>query len=391
MTRHTTSLLTVVIILVAACGDSGSHEGLEDRDAAPSAPVVTTTVVATATSTAAPTTMSTHPPTTTTSAESTWPAELAYHEMLYDAGADLVLVLGGLGPGIVPMRELWALDPHSMTWAKLGELPTDLDPVGVPAAYDAESNRVIYLQTTGFDHASDPVSTWAYDTEAAIWTEMTPDPHPRLGFGARMAYDSESDRMIVYGGMGFGEGGLFVTPGTWAYDYNSNTWEEMIGAPQPPGVNYHAIAYDSGSDRVIVCGLNDADPENVISVMWSFDYNSNTWEELPTASGPESGSAYSRAVYDPESDRVLMLGGLQMLDGEFAAHGELWGYDDDAGSWEEATSFGAPLVHHDMVLVGSTGELVVFGGGPSDLETEFQGNALWTYDPDSETWTRVGP
>ncbi len=388
--------LALLVLALIASGCSNERSGDEETDPPPvvseeDTDQETKVTASVTTSTTMPATTTTAPATTQPSTAAAWPEKRAYHEMVYDSGSDVVLMMGGVGPDIVPSFAVWSFDPATMSWTELGSMPADLDPVGAPAAYDVESDRVIYLQTTAFDFETDPVSTWAFDTDTNTWTEMTPDPHPRLGFGARMAYDSESDRIIAYGGMTMTGPDLLVTPGTWAYDYNTNTWEKRTPEGEPPGVNYHGMAYDPGSDTTIVFGVNDIDPTDLLNVIWGYDYNTDTWEELSLTPGPETGSAYTRAAYDPARSRVLVFGGLHIVDGVLAAHDELWTYSHSSGSWEQATSSPQPRVHHDMVLVASSGDLLVFGGGINDSDSGFQGNDLWVYDPAVDTWTALGP
>ena len=392
MTRHLTPFVVLLLLTLAACGSSDSANS--DSTTAAEAPAATVTTASTTTATTSATTTTSPPATTTTTEAVVWPGKRGYHEFVYDAGSDVVLAIGGLGVFDVPVSELWSLEPNTMTWTELAGLPGGLDPAGMPVAYDAESDRVVYLQSAAFDLENDLVSTWAYDTDEATWTEMTPDPHPRLGFGARMVYDSESDRLIVYGGNAFSDDRLVATPGTWAYDYNTNSWEELDPATEPGGANYHGMAYDSESDRVILFGLNDFED---ISLLWAFDYNTATWQELPLTTGPEGGSVYTQAAYDPVGDRMLVLGGQRTVEREIkggtltemVAHDELWLYDYNTNTWEPGTPLPNPLIVHDMDFVESSGMLVVFGGGSSD--DEGMGNAVWVYDPAAETWTSRGP
>jgi N-acetylneuraminic acid mutarotase len=230
------------------------------------------------------------------------------------------------------------------------------------------------------------VSTWVYDTDEATWTEMTPEPHPRLGMGARMVYDSESDRIIAHGGAAVSGDSFVLTRETWAYDYNTNTWEELNPSTEPPGIGYHAMAYDSESDRTVLFGLNDLTGE---TLLWAFDYNTTTWEEMPLTDGPAGASVYTRAVYDPVSDRILVFGGQHMEELDLVAHNELWSYDYNTNTWEQRASneSSGPVANHAMVRVDSSGGVVVFGGGPSTNDTDFAGNDLWVYDPATDTWT----
>jgi N-acetylneuraminic acid mutarotase len=273
-----------------------------------------------------------------------------------------------------------------LTWTELEEMPLGLQPVGTPAAYDTESDSVVFLQTAAWRFETDVVSTWVYDTDEATWTEMTPEPHPRLGMGARMVYDSESDRIIAHGGAAVSGDSFVLTRETWAYDYNTNTWEELNPSTEPPGINYHAMAYDSESDRTVLFGLNDLTGE---TLLWAFDYNTTTWEEMPLTEGPAGASVYTRAVYDPVSDRILVFGGQHMEELDLVAHNELWSYDYNTNTWEQRASneSSGPVANHAMVRVDSSGAVVVFGGGPSTNDTDFAGNDLWVYDPATDTWT----
>lgn len=71
-------------------------------------------------------------------------------------------------------------------------------------AYDKESDRVILFGGQTGDNLRDPRSyngeTWAYDVEANKWTEMKPASGPRGRSAAELTYDAESDRVIMFGG-----------------------------------------------------------------------------------------------------------------------------------------------------------------------------------------------
>ena len=67
-----------------------------------------------------------------------------------------------------------------------------------------------------------------------------------------MAYDAESDRVILFGGdsrpIQFHQGD------TWAYDLDTNSWTDMNPATSPAERALPAMAYDPQSDRVILFG-----------------------------------------------------------------------------------------------------------------------------------------
>ena len=102
------------------------------------------------------------------------------------------------------------------------------------------------------DPAKDNGETWAYDVAANKWTEMKPPSGPTGRGAAELAYDAESDRVILFGGWNKVAGGL---DDTWAYDYNTNTWTEMAKGPAKHlGAR---LAYDAESDRIILFGGYD--------------------------------------------------------------------------------------------------------------------------------------
>src|SRR5947208_3490864 len=116
-----------------------------------------------------------------------------------------------------------------------------------------------------------------------------------------MAYDSRSDRVILFGGA--------TTAGnlddTWGYDFETNTWMNMEPAVKPPGRAYHAMAYDSGSDRVILFSGSSA--VGPLNDTWAYDFGANEWTNMTPASSPAVGSNHDMA-YDSQSDRVILFG-----------------------------------------------------------------------------------
>src|SRR6266581_7077337 len=79
------------------------------------------------------------------------------------------------------------------------------------------------------------------------WTRSGSVDNPPNLSDHSVAYDSRSDRIILFGG--------FTTrpsAETWAYDANTDSWTNMTPAYSPPARSLAAMAYDSESDRVIL-------------------------------------------------------------------------------------------------------------------------------------------
>ena len=147
--------------------------------------------------------------------------------------------------------------------------------------------------------------TWVYDYAKNEWTRMETTDGPSGLQSTRMVYNDAADRMILFGGWYVGEGpNKGASNETWVYDLNSNTWTEMSPDVSPPGRKDHAMAYDAESDRVILWGGGGPNPIDVGGV-WAYDLNADTWEELELSDMPRpiKGAAM---VYDALNDRTLL-------------------------------------------------------------------------------------
>ena len=72
-----------------------------------------------------------------------------------------------------------------------------------------------------------------------------------------MAYDAESERVILFGGY---EDENTIVNDVWAYDAGTNTWQEMSPDSTPCKGNC-PVAYDVQSDRIIMFLGCVADPK----------------------------------------------------------------------------------------------------------------------------------
>ncbi|UCE10875.1 MAG: hypothetical protein JSW61_02810 [Candidatus Thorarchaeota archaeon] len=231
--------------------------------------------------------------------------------MAYDTESDRVVLFSGIRQINEPMyhvnwQETWTYDYNSNNWTNM-EPTTMPPPRGFSSmAYDVESDVIILFG--GVLNGGAPTSgTWAYDLNNNNWTNMRPSPHPTSRFISAMTYDVESDRVILFGGA---QGGISPRKytDTWAYDFNTNTWTNMNPIPNPPSEPYD-MTYDVNSDLCIFFGgttdVNDSVPSDET---WAYDYNYNTWTNLNVSSRPGArGRPY--LTYDDESDRILMYGG----------------------------------------------------------------------------------
>ena len=221
-------------------------------------------------------------------------------------------------------------------------------------AYDAVSDRVILFGGVVSSKGWTAKDTWSYDLSTNTWQEMKPAPSPGKGDGP-MAYDAESDRMILFGGWdptNLADGGAFTE--TWAYDYNTNTWTKMEPEVSPPDRHSHAMAYDAESDRVILWGGRGPVPIDVSSV-WAYDYDTDTWEELESsgAPGPVGNAAM---VYHVVADRTILYAEKELW---------AFDYNTNTWTQLSDSPMPGKLTGHAMVYSDEADRVILFGGGPT--------------------------
>jgi len=301
---------------------------------------------------------------------STGPEARGYALMTEGPTAGEVLMIGGFvcpecDPTFSGLGDMWALD-HGWTSLAPETVPGPADDFAV----DAESGRAVLAEVNGV--------TWSYDPEENTWQTLEIETGPVALHGSRLVYDEGSDRMIVFGGDNFSLESM--TDETWAFDLNAGTWEQMHPKKSPPRRTYYAMAYDSDSDRVILFGGSEIEGSPRHDT-WVYDYETDTWERMRPKTSPPART-YVVGAYDARADRVIIYGGS--IDEEVAAFQDTWAYDYDSDTWTKLAAE-APIgqiAWHAMA--SNEAGVVLFGGGVT--RDDYVADA-WVLDPKEGTWS----
>lgn len=258
---------------------------------------------------------------------------------------------------------------------------TEMHPASAPSprmwssmVYDSVSDKVILFG--GFTGSGDS-ETWAYDFDTDTWTNMNPSVAPSARWNHKMAYDSQSDRVIMFGGWaGYEQSGE-----TWAYEYETNEWTNMNPVVAPSARNAHAMAYDSQSDRVILFGGHTGSDNDET---WSYDFETNSWTDMNPTLRPPARHDMAFA-FDIQSDRFLIFGG----EGGGKLN-DLWAYDFDTDTWTEMHPAVAPPNSYGTAFAYDSyaDRTVMFGGDDPDLPPYVRSDT-WTYDLDGDVWAKI--
>lgn len=323
------------------------------------------------------------------------PLDRLYHHMVTHPPTNQVFLFGGVpGHGTNNYDDYWSFDLTARRWTYLGKYRAAIyvNPLGtrtlVPAfcsAWDRESDRMIFFNLA--------MKTWAFDPVSNTWEQMSPAVYPSARCGQNMVYDEESDRVILFGGFQCKSlSGPFFND-VWAYDYNTDTWEEMSPAEAPIERAYAQMVYNPKSDRAMLWGGRDLDgyfPDNSI---WEFDYNSDTWSEIAFEKGPSKPYAYSEMVYDPANDELFVYGG-GYLTGTFIGRilDSTWIYHCADTTWTNISVEGGPgtVSDHAMAFLPGEEELILFGGESSDwMYEDVMLKGTWIMDYVNKSWYEV--
>ncbi len=230
------------------------------------------------------------------------PAPRRTPNMIYDNANHQVIMWSGLGTAFY--NDIWRFDISDNEWTAYdpaGPLPEIR--YGAVSVLDPAAGHLVTFG--GFTDQGRFQDTWAFDINNPQWNEITPSqgsPGERCLHTA--VYDTLHHRMIMYGGLN-NAGRL---SDIWALDLTQHTWEELTPASTPPGRYFTVAVYDAGNHRVLIFSGN-ADGASSTNDLWAFDLNTNIWEELIlTGSLPPIRSGAS-GIYVPGENRMVVFGG----------------------------------------------------------------------------------
>ena len=203
-----------------------------------------------------------------------------------------------------------------------------------------------------------------------------------------MAYDSESDQVILVAGT---DANTWVTLNdTWAYDYEFDTWTEL--AVKNPITPHHFadMAYVPEADRIILFGglaSPGEDQWTVLGDTWSFDYNTLTWTLLEPAGAP-TPRAYHTLTCDPAGGDLILFGGTTAHENypHEPTTDETWRYDIAANTWLQLSPTSPPSSRARHQAIGTPVGLLLFGGGD---DRERNGNDTWLFSSAEVTWRLI--
>lgn len=281
-------------------------------------------------------------------AQGTWtqdgPLARYYTSVVYDSAIDQMIVFGGY-TGTAPLNDVWSVPgvvkagqlTTTTAYHWVQNFPTGTAPAarfGHGAAYDSVSNRMIVFggassNTSCFndfwllDDANAASGTPSWVQEVAAGTP----PTARRNFVAQ--YDTSSNSLVVFGGSNCASGYL---SDVWVLnDANGGTgtptWTQLSTSGVGPTPRENASAIYDSTNHVLTIYAGDAGGAGMSDV-WSLsnangDGGTATWTHITPTGTAPSARTGQVSAYDSVNNRLIMYGGVTTLTGTVPL-GDTW-------------------------------------------------------------------
>ncbi len=298
----------------------------------------------------------------------------------YDSDAKRVVMFGGFTHWTRDLNpDIWAFNPSTSDWifVSVGSGPTGRG--AATMSYNpAQDNFLVFGGATLSGAESD---TWKFhftDSVTGTWTNV-PAAGPSARVGAPMVYDQNSNLFVLFGGESY----VYSLGDTWAFDPVSNTWMNKNPSPAPPQRGTAAMAFDVQSGKVLLFGGLNKGAGSLLSDTWLYDAATNTWQQVSTPTAPSARQWPSLAC---DGNGIFYLFGGWRVD----AGGGLGQYLDDTWKFDMATMQWTQLFPLESPIAQSQAAFVNLGSGRFVLLNGWRDSPLgdiWFYDSTQNTWS----
>lgn len=278
------------------------------------------------------------------------------HDFDYDCDTDIIEIMS--------VAAHWEGEPAPTSWTQKSPTIHPSARAGVPMAYSTDQNAII-LFGGGLGSGQFSNETWSYDGDN--WTQLSPTTSPAPRASHAMVYDSGRDKMVMFGGWDNNT----LRQDTWEFD--GTNWYQVPVATSPPARHHHAMAYDSMRDRVVLFG-GDLPWPGFFDDTW--EYDGSDWNQKNPTNHSSARRGHAMA-YDSHRDKIVLFGGV---DSSQQCLGDTWEYD--GSNWvQTATQGPSPRDYASMVYDAARQKMVLFGGGgcgSAFSDTWEYANGVWT-------------
>jgi len=224
-------------------------------------------------------------------------------------------------------------------------------------------------------------SVWKFNISSSEWNEINPEVSPVSRYNHGMVYLPDNNSILLFGGRRNTD--YTQLDDTWKFDLITNTWEEIISTTIPPARQFSSMTYDSQSERVLMFGGFGVN-EVQFNDLWEFTLENNTWKEITTTNPPPSRYGHS-LIYRSSANKAYLFGGRTL-----GLNNDLWEFDPFINTWNSVATSPRPLERyvHNMEYVSESDLGFLFGGDNSNTPDRALYDT-WIYNFTANSWTEI--
>jgi N-acetylneuraminic acid mutarotase len=311
-------------------------------------------------------------------------------KMIYDPASRQVVLFGGsyYSNSYTFYRDTWSLDVQKGVWSKFATTGSPSGRFNTGMAYDSDSKKIVLFG--GFSSGGRVGDTWTYEVASKTWTNTYPSNSPSSRSDPGMAYDASAKKIILFAGYNYDDSGC---DDTWAYDPTLNSWSKMNPETHPQARYGAVMVYDSYTKKTLLFGghmVKTTAPFASLGYdneVWTYDYVKDSWEMIETGVKPPARYWHDMS-YDSDLNRIVLFGGSQ---GGGNDQGDTWVFDCRTNRWSVVVSTDNPDARSQpsMAYDSTLKRTIMFGGAdflPDQTFNYF--NDVWTLDQSGQ-WKKL--
>jgi hypothetical protein len=301
------------------------------------------------------------------------------HSMAFDPHNGVAVIFGGfaMSGGWHYLGDTWVYSYTENSWTSLTLTPSPSARSNHAMVYCNETNEIILYGGQG--QGGNPTNTWSFDCDTQTWFQVMTATNPGVHHSLAMAYDSQENVVILFGG--FGDDGL-ERDDTWKFDCSTREWTELHPSSAPLARYGHVMVYDESIRQTVLTSGNTATQGHQHDT-WAYNTSANTWTEL-TPTGTPDRLKWPSMTYDSVNQKCILFGGQI---GDYAVN-RTWVYDGQTNTWLRHYPNVAPgnRINTGLAFDSLNGVTILFGGVVID---GVQYDDTWTYSYEGDVWTNM--
>lgn len=303
------------------------------------------------------------------------PSPRWYQAMANDPNNQLNILFGGANSTNF-FNDTWTYNVFLDKWLEVKPIKSPSPRSGSAMAYDSQNNVIVLfggLESKDYVWIND---TWIYNLTLNTWVNMSPVEAPPASryLIYNMAFDPIGNVCIAFGG---GRSNYpYSPPETWTYAVKENLWKKHETNIFPPARTDSAMVYDETSRLMVLFGGYRDD--GILADTWTLRPENFSWTRQWPSSAPSARNGHAM-IYDSIRGVSLLFGGGMGLESR-----ETWSYDSIKNSWVQLPPTIAPMSKgaHKMFYNKSADAVILFGGWDSYPQPDSLSNETWIYRPD---------